>query len=109
MNFVRKLKYLFFTGTLLTFVVLSTSCNIDKPDAQAKTSDRTVNKTASANVAPVRQPIDTARYDSLMRYLANGDTTGKWPVKNAPYPLAGALLPFNRIVAYYGNLYSKKM
>lgn len=31
-----------------------------------------------------------------------------WPVK-APYPKYGALLPFNRIVAYYGNFYSKYM
>lgn len=32
-----------------------------------------------------------------------------WPVKSAPHPLPGALLPFNRIVAYYGNLYSTQM
>ncbi|MFZ1019545.1 MAG: hypothetical protein WAN61_00940 [Minisyncoccia bacterium] len=31
-----------------------------------------------------------------------------WPVKTA-YPNAGAILPFNRIIAYYGNLYSKNM
>ncbi len=31
-----------------------------------------------------------------------------WPVKTV-YPEAGAILPFNRIVAYYGNLYSKNM
>ena len=31
-----------------------------------------------------------------------------WPVK-AVYPNGGALLPFNRIIAYYGNLYSTKM
>ena len=31
-----------------------------------------------------------------------------WPVKTA-YPNAGALLPFNRIVAYYGNFYSTGM
>ena len=31
-----------------------------------------------------------------------------WPAK-ALYPNAGALLPFNRIVAYYGNFYSKGM
>src|SRR3989344_4796124 len=38
-------------------------------------------------------------------------TTAKrpvWPVRTA-YPNAGALLPFNRIVAYYGNFYSKGM
>jgi hypothetical protein len=31
-----------------------------------------------------------------------------WPVKTV-YPKPGALLPFSRIVAYYGNLYSKNM
>jgi hypothetical protein len=31
-----------------------------------------------------------------------------WPVE-AAYPNVGALLPFNRIVAYYGNFYSKQM
>ena len=31
-----------------------------------------------------------------------------WPVKTV-YPNAGAILPFSRIIAYYGNLYSKKM
>jgi hypothetical protein len=36
--------------------------------------------------------------------VANG-----WPVTTAPYPDAGALLPFNRIVAYYGNFYSTQM
>ena len=31
-----------------------------------------------------------------------------WPAK-APYPLPGALLPYHRIIAYYGNFYSKGM
>ena len=35
--------------------------------------------------------------------------TLKWPVQNLPYPLPGALLPNNRIVAYYGNFYSTGM
>ena len=34
--------------------------------------------------------------------------THLWPVKTI-YPNDGAILPFNRIVAYYGNLYSKNM
>jgi hypothetical protein len=53
--------------------------------------------------------LDTLQYDSLMKRLANGDKTGRWPVKDTPYPLPGAILPFNRIVAYYGNMYSKNM
>ena len=32
-----------------------------------------------------------------------------WPVSGLPYPDAGAVLPFARIVAYYGNFYSTQM
>ncbi|QEM03286.1 hypothetical protein DIU31_007030 [Mucilaginibacter rubeus] len=53
--------------------------------------------------------LDTLQYDSLMKKLANGDKSGRWPVKTKEYPLPGAILPFNRIVAFYGNLYSKNM
>jgi hypothetical protein len=40
--------------------------------------------------------------------MTNGDSSGKWPAK-APLPVAGAILPFKRVVAYYGNLYSTRM
>ena len=36
-------------------------------------------------------------------------TNALWPVQNLPYPNYGALLPQNRIVAYYGNFYSTGM
>lgn len=64
----------------------------------------------SAGEEPVKPVpvLDSARYDSLNLAHALGDTTGLWPVKG-PYPLPGAILPFNRIVAFYGNLYSTRM
>jgi hypothetical protein len=88
--------------------------------------------------AAVILPLDKAAYDKKLGELANNpkpavvppkydpegkplasDGAGKngtdikpkptlWPVKTV-YPNGGALLPFNRIVAYYGNLYSKRM
>jgi hypothetical protein len=66
---------------------------------------------------PVPPVLDKAAYDLKMLKIANYGTTTPvtasstprlWPAK-APYPNAGALLPFNRIVAYYGNFYSTKM
>ena len=54
-------------------------------------------------------PTDTLAYKNKLNALANGDTTGHWPTHLRSYPLDGAILPFKRIVAYYGNLYSKKM
>ena len=86
--------------------------------------------------APVIKPLDTIAYDKKLNEIANnpippGPTTkivkdpktgvettitippkptapNIWPVKTV-YPNAGAILPFNRIIAYYGNLYSTKM
>ena len=52
--------------------------------------------------------LDTVKYDQLNHALNNGDSSGRWPVK-LDYPLPGAVFPFNRVVAFYGNLYSKKM
>ena len=52
--------------------------------------------------------IDTAVYKKLIHHISHGDTTGRWPVKDS-FPKSGAILPFNRIVSYYGNLYSKQM
>ena len=57
-------------------------------------------------VAPVIE--DLVEYDNKIAHITNGDTTGKWPVKTQ-YPLAGAIIPFKRIVSFYGNLYSKQM
>jgi hypothetical protein len=93
----------------LFFCILSLllfACNNDAQNSATKDS------TGKQGETEVRKPsapvLDTAKYDQLMNYLANGDTSGKWPVKG-PYPLPGAILPFNRVVAYYGNLYSNKM
>lgn len=55
--------------------------------------------------APV---LDTVLYNQMVTKITNGDSSGKWPVKTA-YPLAGAILPFKRVIAYYGNLYSTRM
>jgi hypothetical protein len=89
-------------------------------NAEATSTSKTVT-----SAAPV---LDKQAYDLKLLYLAHvatsspwysffltGTTTGTttvkkqlWPVKTT-YPNPGALLPGNRIVAYYGNFYSKGM
>ena len=100
------------TGTILSTmlaITCFTSCNSDgQTSAKVGVVNDTTNEVKDT-VENTMKPVDHKLYDSLMLNIANGDTTGKWPVKNTPYPLAGALLPFNRIIAYYGNLYVKKM
>lgn len=59
-------------------------------------------------VKAITTTIDTVDYNQRLFALSNQDRSGRWPVKTA-YPLAGAILPYHRIVAFYGNLYSKRM
>jgi len=90
-------------GLLLTLSSLYSGCSQSQPGTEAKGDSPVAVKDER-----VRKLVDTVAYGNLIRALANNDTTGKWPAKIV-YPLAGAILPYNRIVAYYGNLYSKKM
>jgi hypothetical protein len=61
---------------------------------------------ANAGALPSRPRQDSVALASMTK----GDSVldKLWPVK-MPAPLPGALLPHNRIVAYYGNPLSKKM
>ncbi len=57
--------------------------------------------------------FDRADYDARLLALAHAtsttaSSTSPWPMK-AVYPEVGAILPFKRIVAYYGNFYSAQM
>ncbi|GAA4095402.1 hypothetical protein [Mucilaginibacter panaciglaebae] len=113
------MKNIFLSALLmLSSLGLFSNCTQSKPGApEAKATAKTA-ATAGENAETAAEdtttkvvypPIDKKLYDSLMKRLAHGDTTGKWPVKNAPYPLPGAILPFKRVIAFYGNLYAKKM
>ncbi len=52
---------------------------------------------------------DQTAYNEQLIRVSNGDSSGRWPVKTGVEYQEGALLPFHRIIAYYGNLYSKQM
>jgi len=93
-------------------LVLNACSNGEANSSTPKVADSTApkEKTEAKETVQTTAPttLDTALYNRKLAELANGDSTGRWPVKTA-YPNAGAILPFKRIVAYYGNLYSKNM
>lgn len=105
---MKKLNNIFFLFILFSSLFIISSCN--KSKAKDIKIEKGVKKTVITTSKPeiASQAIDTADYNRRMLALSNHDTTGKWPVKT-PYPLPGALLPYNRIIAFYGNLYSKRM
>ena len=110
----------FFPGVLGVEMKYEKSASLATPLAAKKEEEKK---------APAVPALDKTAYDAKLLQLANNpippavppqlDANGQvipppkpkpslWPVQ-APYPNGGALLPFNRIVAYYGNLYSRKM
>lgn len=112
-----NLKQISFIAALLfTFTGLLTSCNdLSRKVSQKVVLHNSVNsvviKPKTDTTTPITKyaKIDKVKYKQKLIDLANGDTSGYWPVKEQPYPLPGAILPYKRIVAFYGNLYSKKM
>ena len=100
---VRSIPLLMF---FLLFLMNFSSCK--KAEASDAHTEKKTNKTVQPVPAITSSTIDTVDYNKRMLKLSNNDTTGKWPVK-APHPLSGAILPYNRIIAFYGNLYSKRM
>jgi hypothetical protein len=60
---------------------------------------------ASPHLVAGRKTMDQTSFASAVR--AGNRKLASWPA--GPAPLPGALLPKNRIIAYYGNPHSKKM
>lgn len=99
-NHHRLIFYQILAGLLLVF---DAGCQ-NKPQIE-NTNLITKAAVVQKRVNPI---IDTADYNKRILALHNTDPHKKWNSKTA-YPNTGAILPYRRVVAFYGNLYSKNM
>lgn len=118
---------------LAVFVFLTNGLGVGNESYDTNSIKLNEKKKPKEKEVPV---LDTALYDRKLEEMANNpppsspttkivkdpetglETTvvvppppappDLWPVKTV-YPNVGAILPFKRIIAYYGNLYSRKM
>ncbi len=108
------------SGGVLAAVPSGPSGTVDKAAYDAKMlalanlppPSRCAKATAGALAAPTRVSQTAAAF-SPAAFSGKGTIVrpcpaARWPVRTV-YPDAGALLPFKRIVAYYGNFYSPRM
>ena len=102
-------------GLIVFFIKKESPSGIkEQPKPQVKSAEIPA-PTPTPTPAP---QLDVVAYDKKLLEIANNPVASTttptstlsnlWPVKTV-YPNYGAVLPFNRIVAYYGNLYSKGM
>ncbi len=99
-----KHSFLFNLYVVVVFIFISSCSNAQSDPAAVSKKASVLSKKVNLNITP----IDSSSYKLKMVTMFNGDSSGKWKF-TGHYPLAGALLPFNRIIAYYGNLYSTRM
>jgi hypothetical protein len=102
---MKNYAFALFIPSLFFF---TSSCNKNKMNKKESEVEKIATVTVDSFEKKAIANIDTVDYNKRMRALSNNDTTGRWPVKT-PYPLPGALLPYSRIIAFYGNLYSTRM
>ncbi len=123
-----------FYSTLIFFIFPSFFAS-EKSYVKGETAEKTENPIEKIKKPVEIEKLDMKLYDAKLVELANNPPpkpptvkitkdpkTGAeiktvtepkpvlniWPPKTV-YPNGGAILPFKRIIAYYGNLYSRKM
>jgi len=101
--FYRSAAFLCFSGLIF-------ACTRPTPEDRRATSQvsRQQSPIASSAVLSDEKKDNTARYRRFLLHLVHNNPSEKWPVYGA-VPPEGALLPYHRIVAFYGNLYTPAM
>lgn len=96
--------FIYFVKLLLLLTCIQ-SCSLQSKEPVPAANTK-INTTSDSLPVLLRQ--DSLQYVIKMKALANGDKSGRWPTKFIA-PLQGAIFPFNRVIAYYGNFYSTHM
>ncbi len=93
-------RMLYLAHKLILSTASGTAHLIPNPNLATTTASSTA--TSTKKIVKQKQHTASSTFDL-------GWDNSKWPAKDDVYPNAGAILPFKRIVAFYGNLYSKNM
>ena len=94
-------------------VVIIASFYVYRQNASSQKIAPAIENKAGENKSEAKPPVQPSPeqgqlYKDKMNHIINGDSSGLWTVR-AETPLPGAIFPFKRVIAYYGNLYSTRM
>jgi hypothetical protein len=103
--FPSKLRLLSLLFSLC--MLMNMACS--KTDGHPKANQKVPLREAAKVPEDSSPKLDTADYQNRFKALVADDKGGNWLSLKTPIPNAGAILPFHRVIAYYGNFYSKRM
>ncbi len=96
---LKPISYLLLMGLTWLF-----SCKEQDTQVYSQADEKLIHDSMPAGVSNAKEPGSTLTADSLWRRYGYDSNWVKMPEV-----LPGAILPFHRIIAFYGNLYSKQM
>jgi len=99
---------LIFRCALLLFVASFYSCEFKGVAEHIIYPSDTLNGTDADKNLSSGPGIDSLDYQKRLLNLAHDSADHIWPVRDS-FTKTGAILPYNRILAYYGNFYSASM
>jgi len=92
-------------ATLFLVLIFSYYPFLKNSPVNASVVSNKQDTTETGTTKPVEASLS---YKEKMAHIINGDSSGKWKI-GLTEPLPGSILPYKRIIAFYGNLYSKNM
>jgi hypothetical protein len=96
-------------ASLILLIMLSVSaCHETQPQQKVPPASQQADSVKKPAARKDSVVLDTLVYNQRLRRLVTDSHSVQWPAKGA-YPLPGAILPFKRVIAYYGNFYSAGM
>ena len=104
---MKALRSIYLLSGIGAVIFIATGCSGRAGDDRSPT----VSEPVDTNPARKELPATAAQqllFDSIQLHLVHHKPNDRWPVR-MDYPLAGSVLPFRRVVAYYGNFYSAGM
>lgn len=102
-------KLLLIAAAILLGVFIFAFANFpDQKEESVSNTPAVVKKEAVAAAPDPKPAAPSFSYKEKMDHIINGDSSGRWMAGKTD-PLTGAILPYKRIIAFYGNLYSKNM
>ncbi len=106
----NKISKKYFTGAaifLLCIIVIAFFYKGPKGEISVQNTDEILKGIIEEHIVP----FNKEDFNTRLLSLANASTVFQkklWPASTT-LPLSGAVLPFRRIIAYYGNFYSTQM
>jgi hypothetical protein len=98
-----------FSSAVAAAQTADTTARASRDSAAPRRTAGSASTSKPAAKAPAKRAARKAIPDTHPAYAGTSALDSLWPVRKAPAPAAGAIIPNKRVIAFYGNPLSRRM